>query len=342
MISQKILLQVVILAITCHLAWAKEPSVLVQQVKAAQQPISEILTVYGQVQADPDTVQTISILYDGLVLRVMARPGQRVKRGDTLLELAISPAAHMEYLKARSAVDYAQSEFARQKRLLEGQLTTNTQVEAARNALQDAQAGLKALESQGQDKTRNIVSSPTTGIITELKVRQGDRIQAGSPVLAIASGHRLVAQLGLEPEDLRTLKQGLPVKIRSIFIHEYEAESQLGQIHAMINPATHLVDTMVPIPGDRSDDLVLGSRLTADIHLNSHTGLTVPRSSVLQDEQGTCVFRVVGGKAQRVAVTTGLESDKWIEITGGLGPNEAVVSVGNYELRDGTPVREGR
>jgi membrane fusion protein (multidrug efflux system) len=127
-----------------------------------------------------------------------------------------------------------------------------------------------------------------------------------------------------------------------VFVPEYQAESQLREIHAIINPTTHLVDVLVPIPADQTDHLVLGSSLSADIRLHAHTGMTVPRSAVLQDEQGAYVFRVVGGKAQRVAVTTGLKSDQWIEITSGLNPDEAVVTVGNYELKDGMPVREGR
>ena len=330
------------LVITCTSVWAQEPSVLIQQAKVVRQPISETLTVYGQVQADPDTVQTISLSHDGLITRVAVRPGQRVKRGDTLLELSTSPVAHMEYLKARGAVDYAQREMSRQLRLLKEQLTTKAQADAARNALKDAEAGLQALQAQGQDVAMNKVPAPTAGIILELGVRQGDRLQAGAPVMAIASGNRLVAQLGVEPEDIRWLKAGTPVKIRSVFVPGYEADSQLREIHAMINPATHLVDALVPIPADQADHLVLGSRLTADIQLNAHTGMTVPRSAVLQDEQGVHVFRVVGGRAQRVEVTTGLESDQWIEIINGVQPDEAVVSVGNYQLQDGMAVREGR
>ncbi len=331
-----------LLVITCSTVRAQEPSVMIRQARVVQQPISETMTVYGQVQADPDTVQTISLLHDGLITRVAVVPGQRVKRGEILLELATSPGAHMDYLKARSAVDYAESELARQQRLLKEQLTTNAQVEAARNALQNARAGLQALEAQGQNKTRDKVSAPTGGIIIQLRAKQGDRLQAGAAVLEIAIGNRLVARLGVEPEDIRLLEPGTPVKIRSVFVPDYRADSQIREIHAMSNPTTHLVDVLVPIPADQTDHLVLGSSLSADIRLNAHTGMTVPRSAVLQDEQGAYVFRVVGGKARRVAVTTGLESDQWIEITSGLKPDETVVSVGNYELRDGMPVREGR
>ncbi len=329
------------LVIAISRVWAQEPSVLIRQAKVVQRPISETLTVYGQVEADPNAVQTISLLHDGLITRVAVVPGQRVERGEILLELATSPGAHMDYLKARSAVDYAQGELARQQRLLKEQLATNAQVEAARNALQDARAGLQALEAQGQNKTRDKMSSPTAGIITQLKVKQGDRLQAGAAVLEIAIGNRFVARLGVEPEDIRLLKPGTPVKIRSVFVPDYEADSQVREIHAIINPATNLVDVLVSIPPEQTDRLVLGSSLVADIQLNARTGMTVPRSAVLQDEHGAYVFRVIGGRAQRVAVTTGLEGNQWIEITSGLKPDETIVSIGNYELKDGMSVREG-
>ena len=322
--------------------WAQEPSVLIQKAKATQQPISEILVVYGQVQPDPDSVQTVSLLRDALITRVAVRPGQRVERGQTLFELTTSPSAHMEYLKARGAVDHARRELARQERLLREQLATNAQVEAARNALQDAQASLQAMVTQGQNRAGDQITAPTAGIITQLKVKQGDRLQAGIAVLEMATGNRLVAILGVEPEDIQWLAPGMPVRIRSVFVPDFKADGQLREIHAMINPATHLVDALVPIPDDQTDHLVLGSRLIADIHLNEHTGTTVPRSAVLQDAQGPYVFRVVGGQARKVAVTTGLESDQWIEITSGLKPDEEVVAVGNYELKDGMTVREGR
>lgn len=97
---------------------AQESSVLIQETRVVQQPVSDTLTVYGQVWADPDSVLTISLPHAGLVTHVAVRLGQRVKRGDSLFELAIAPAAHMQYLQAQSGVDYAQRELNRQQRLL--------------------------------------------------------------------------------------------------------------------------------------------------------------------------------------------------------------------------------
>lgn len=342
MIKRIMIIGALVWIMTGPAGWAEEPSVLVQQARVVQRPISETLTVYGQVQADPDTVQVVTMSHDGLIARVAARPGQRVIEGQTLLEVATSPAAHMVYLKARAAVDYAEHELARQQRLLKEKLTTNAQVAAAQNALQDARASLKALEAQGQNRAIVQVTAPAAGIITQLGIKQGDRLQAGTALLEMAIGNHLVAVLGLEPEDIHRLAPGIPVTIRSVFVPDYQASSQLREIHAIINPATHLVDALVPIPAGQTDGLVLGSNLTADIRLSEHTGLTVPRNAVLQDEQGAYVFRIVDGRGKRVSVTTGAETEQWVEITSGLKEDEAIVAVGNYALADGMKVREGQ
>lgn len=332
----------VLLAFSSLGALAETASVAIRSSPVVQRPIRETLTVYGQVQADPDATLTVSLSHAGLITAVAARLGQRVKRGDTLLAMTTAPAARTQYLQGRSAVDYAQSELQRQEQLLREQLTTRAQVDGARKALADARSTLQALEAQGTGKAVETLYAPTAGIITALNVKQGDRVAADAAALAIASRDRLIAVLGVEPEDVGALGPGTPVTLRSVFVPGYQAQSRISEVFAMIDPGTRLVDVLAPIPAAKAHHLVLGSALIADLELSEHRGLTVPRSAVLQDECGHFVFRVVDGKARRVAVAIGIEGDTWIEITQGLKLGESVVSTGNYELRDGMTVREAR
>jgi hypothetical protein len=50
---------------------------------------------------------------------------------------------------------------------------------------------------------------------------------------------------------------------------------------------------------------------------------------------------VTGSKAKRMAVKTGIETDKYTEIIGPIDTKSPIVTVGNYELQDGMAVREG-
>lgn len=328
------------LAVVSLNAQAETPSAQVKTARATQQSIHAVHTVYGRVQPDPDAVRTISLSHAGLITRVAVRLGQRVKRGDPLFEMSIAPAAYNQYLQALSAVDYAQRDLERQEQLLKEQLATRSQVDGARKALADARSSLRAIEARGADKAAQTLTSPTDGIVTALNVTQGERVQADTAALAIAGSDRLVAILGVEPEDLPGLHVGMPVEIRSVFASDTGASSRLSGIHAMINPKTGLVDVLAPIPEKNAERFIIGAYLTADLLLDTHTGIVVPRSAVLRDGGGSYVFRIVHGKASRIPVETGVESDQWIEIVNGLKAGELVVVSGNYELTDGMAVRE--
>jgi RND family efflux transporter MFP subunit len=325
-----------------HRVWAETPSAAVKTTTAKEQPIHDVLTVYGRVQPDPDAVQTISLSHAGLITRVAVRLGQRVKQGDALFEMQAAPDAYNQYLQARDAVNYAAREVKRQEQLLKEHLATRSQVDTARKALADARSNLRAMQAQGANKVAQTLRAPTDGIVTALTISRGDRVQADTAALAISGSDRLIAVLGVEPEDFPGLQVGTPVELHSVFASDTTAASRLSDLHAMINPETGLVDVLAPIPPEKAQQFIIGSYLTADILRDTHTGIVVPRSAVLRDGKGAYLFSVVQGRARRMTVQTGIEQNGWIEIVGGVKAGQPVVVSGNYELTDGMAVREAR
>lgn len=330
----------VVLGLFIGTAWSQPSGVLVETAPVRAKAVGETLLAYGVLEPDPDQVLSLSLPRGGLVNRIWVSLGQRVSAGDKLIELITAPDARMQFLQADSAVDYARRELERQRRLLGEQLATKAQVDAAQKALLDAQATAAALRERGMDVAAETLRTPNDGIITRLDVAQGQRTQADSTAMLIAAEKRLVARLGIEPEDLGRLGPGLPVTVSSVFVPDVRIETQLGEIHGMINPSTHLVDVLAPIPQEQTDSLVLGSRVTARIELPAHQALVVPRSAVLRAGKQAYLYLVNKGAAHRVEVDTGIEQGTEIEVTGALAAGDSVVVLGNYELRDGMGVRE--
>jgi multidrug efflux pump subunit AcrA (membrane-fusion protein) len=93
----------------------------------------------------------------------------------------------------------------------------------------------------------------------------------------------------------------------------------------------------VSVPQARGTSL--GTHFVGRIVLAMQDLPAVPHSAVLSDDKGSYVFRVVKGKAQRIAVQPALETDRWIGIASGLSAGDTVVTLGNYELTDGMAVR---
>lgn len=317
-----------------------QPSVLVETAMVETHQFTPSLTAYGTLEADPDKVLVLSLPHAGLINRVWVSLGQRVQAGDPLIEVVTAPADRMRYLQAQSAVDYARRELQRQQRLLKEQLASRAQVDAAGKALKDARATLEALRRMGQDQSAQLMRSPREGVITRLDVQQGQRVQAGTPALLVADADHLITRVGVEPEDLSRLRPGLPVTLSSVFVPEHPVAARVRDIHAMINPATRLVDVVIPIPTDRADNLALGSRMVATIGLTERPGLAVPRRAVLSDAKGSYVYTVRSGVAHRIDVSTGVQEAGRVEVAGDLRAGDPVVVSGNYELSEGMAVRE--
>jgi membrane fusion protein, multidrug efflux system len=319
---------------------AGTPSVLVRTTPVVEKTVADTLDAFGTLEPDPDQVLSLSLPHAGLINRVWVRLGQRVENGDQLLEVVTAPDARMQFLQAQSAVDFARRELERQQRLLNEQLATKAQVDAAGKNLKDAETTLHALEQRGQGVTRETLRAPMKGIITRLDISQGQRVQADTTAMLIAAEQRLIARLGVEPEDLASAQAGTPVTITPVFVPDVKISSVIREVHAMIDPGTQLVEVLAEIPDHQAGKLILGSRVLGSIQLASRDALVVPRSAVLEDENGAYLYIVDNGKARRVAVNKGTEQGELVAVSGELKAGDTVVVSGNYELADGMAVRE--
>ncbi len=317
-----------------------EPVATVQTAAVREAPAETRLGVYGSLQPDPDALVSVNLPRAGLINRLMVRLGQRVTAGDPLLEIDTAPGTRMDYLQARAALDFASSEVVRLKRLLDEQLATHDQLSSAEKNLADSKSKLESLQKIGADLQLQIVRAPFDGIVTQLNVTQGTRVQADTTALLLGYQDRLIVLLGAEPEDARHLRSGQPVVLRSVFDPGVRIESRVLAVHALINPATRLVDVVVPIPADQAGRLTLGSVVQAEIILDTTAHLVVPRNAVQLGSDGACVFRVGNGRAKRIAVNIELAEGALLYISGALEPGDRVITIGSHVVEDGMTVSE--
>ncbi len=327
-----------LLLIARPLLAADAPSVQVQTVLLKQQPMADTVSGYGVVSPDTRALQTVSLPRPGQIVGLLVSAGQLVKKGAPLLEFASGASATLGYRQARQAVHFAQSEVMRIEQLAGQQLATQSQLAAAKKTLADAEAALRAQETMGSDRALERVTAPFDGVVVTLQAAQGDRLAAGAPVLQLARAGGQRVLLGVEPGDVARVRAGMAVSVAPVFDPEHEVPGRVQQVFGMINPQTQFVDVLVAVPGG---GLMPGMRVHARIALSRKAEWVVPRSAVLRDAQGAYIFQVRAGKARRVNVQTGIERGGLIAVHGAFSASEPVVSLGNYELRDGMAVREG-
>lgn len=302
--------------------------------------LASTITGYGIVSTDPRNTTAINFPYAAQITRLLITPGEVVRKGALLAEVAISPTDAQGFAEARSNLDFARSELARTETMAAQQLATRSQLDQARKNVADAERSLAVQQRLGTNRGRTSITAPFTGIVSIVSVAQGDRVSAGTTIIQLARRDRLRVVIGIEPEDMVRVRPGMPVLISSVFDRKAALSGRVAKVYGMVNPQTRLVDVAVALGTARGSSLVAGTRVQGVITLNRHKGFVVPRSAVLKDAGGAYIFVVRNGRAHRVAVTTGIESNGMVAIDGRITPGDRVVTRGNYELREGMDVRE--
>jgi membrane fusion protein (multidrug efflux system) len=317
------------------------PSVLIQTIALQKLPMGEKITAYGSIMPAMGATENISFPRAGQVARLYVLAGQVVKKGQPLLEFATDANAAALFRQAKTTVVFTRSELTRIEDMTARQLATQSQLAAARKAVQDAQANLAAQTGIGAGIATQRISASFDGVVSLLSIQQGDRVLPGMPILQLSRAGKLRATLGVEPEDIGRLRVGMTVQITSVFGNQPAVASKLLQIHGVINPLTRLVDVDIELQGATSG-LLPGMQIRGTIILDNKASWVVPRAAVLRDEQGSFLYQVRAHHAVRVPVTTGVDSGEHTAVSGALDSKLPVVVSGNYELQDGMRVREAR
>ena len=105
-----------------------KPVAQVQIVPVQRKSISEKLTAYGSVIAQPGKTHFVAISFESRVQHIMVSPGQLVKQGDTLLEVQGSPASLLQLHQAEGAAEEAHKELDQAKKRFEMKLATNQEI----------------------------------------------------------------------------------------------------------------------------------------------------------------------------------------------------------------------
>lgn len=320
-------------------AAADAPSVQVETMAPKQQELRDTIIAYGIVAASEESTIDISFPHSGQITALLVRTGERVRAGDSLVTITADPAALQSYEQAAAALNFAKQELARQQSLRAQHLATNSQVAAAAQAVTNAEVALETERKLGNGESTKTATAPFDGYVVQVMAAPGARLQANTAIMKLArTDLGLRVTVGLKPEDTARVAPGMAAEITPVMAPDAQpARGTVRQVSGTVNATTRLIDAWIDVMGSAA--LVPGTSVTVSIIISQHRGWVVPRNAVLHDDKGSYVFQVVDGHARRVAVQTGIDTDRLTEISGKFDASLGVVTAGNYELDDGMAVR---
>lgn len=319
------------------------PTVDVRTMTPRYGEIAQSVQVYGTIGTAPGNSVSVNLPYAARLVQLRVENGQRIARGGALFVVQADPAVMATARQAATAAELARGELARTQALFAQSLATRSQLETARKAALDAQSALDAQQALGLGNGRVTVTAPADGIVAQIAVLPGERVQAGTAILRLAlrSAGSPNVTLGVDPADAAQLRAGDPISVSGLSpaLGRVRAQGRIVVIGAAVDPQTRLVDVDATVALN-NDGLLPGMHIKGEISTRAGQHWIIPRSALLSDGRGEYVYQI--GKdlhAHRIDVVKRIENSDDYGVDGDLDAQRPLVVTGNYELRDGDAVR---
>jgi multidrug efflux pump subunit AcrA (membrane-fusion protein) len=305
-----------------------------------------VLTVSTTGQIRSEAVVPIKLEATGVVTDVLARAGDRVKKGQVILKLDPRP-FDLAVVEAEAALKEAQLRLLDNTlpdSLVSGKAVTG---ERLRNA--EVRSGVEAararLDRAKYERERATIAAPFDGTLDELRISAGERVNAGQELGKLGGprqpAHRRRCAGARSPPH--------PARWRGID-HDGRLARPAGtrpnrdraaagrQRHPRGRALIRVQGNGVLRPGMYADVRLEATRLTGRI--------VVPARAVIERDNRPLVFVVRDGRAQWTYIqpgrTNGLETEVLPDSTTGqipLNPGDMVLVEGHLTLTHDAPVR---
>ena len=280
-------------------------------------------------------IQTVTIRENDLAVAICAR-----KQAEAGLE------------KVTADFEKAELDFKRFKRLLEQDATTQDTFEKQESSYKQLAASVKLSQAQVElaseqvrqaeatliiskkDLDDTTVIAPINGVVTMRLAEPGETGSPGMPVLRIEDPNILEISAFLPAiyyPSVITNQTIMKVRVSSIDLGNQTVFYKSPSINPKLR--TFEVKCLINNP---PDGIAPGAMAEVEIVLESRERLGVPVASIQNRSNHSVVFSIEGDTAQMKTVTTGLESDGWVEITEGeVTESNQIVSMGQNMLDEG-------
>lgn len=294
---------------------------------------------------------TINPQVDGHITRIYVKSGDRVKAGAPLIQ--IDPARQQASVSSQDAaraaqeanVAYAKQQLERSRELLAVGAISKQEFEQAETGFNTARAQLDSMSAQLKEQRVTLqyyqVLAPTNGIVGDVPVRVGMRVNPDTELTTIDQNQNQEVYVSVPLERAPVLKPGLPIELLNAS-GEKIAETTVSFISPRVDDQTQTILVKGIIGGAAASALRSSQFVRARVVWATAPGLVVPVVAVIRinGQHFVYVAEQQGGKAvarQRSVRLGPIVKDDYTVI-GGLKPNEQVVVSGVQKLADGAPI----
>jgi RND family efflux transporter MFP subunit len=313
------------------------------QTMPLQNQAESVRTSYpAQVVMPPNAERVISSPVMGLILQLLVQPNQMVRAGAPLVRIASSELGQLQLqlLQASARATLARQAAQREKDLFDEGLIAQRRVQEAQAAMQEAEATLKQAKTalrlggmplatidrvaaSGNPQDSLVLSATQAGVVTEIKVKPGQRVDASTPLLHLAQTGTLWLEIQVPVADSGGWAPGTPLKAPG-----RDITARILSSGATVAADSQMVVMRAVVQG-KVGQVRPGELLSVELPVAATAGgWDLPLSAVAHDDDQAYVFvrtpdgfearpvKVVASAAQRVRVQGPVKAGEQVAVSG--------------------------
>lgn len=319
-----------------------------------QQKLNASLSVNGKVDVPPQSKISITFPYGGFVRKINVLEGKYVKKGSLLAVLENPDYVDLQenYLKNKSALEYARQEYERQQKLYQADVAAGKSYQKATSEYHSLEASVNAMAQKLKmldmdpvklkaDDIRSTVNifAPDNGYVTKIEANQGKYINAQQELMEMDNTRNTHIDLTVYEKDIHAVKANQEVTFTLAGNNQQEQRARIILIGREIGPDRSVIVHAVPLGSNNY--YLPGAYVQAQIKLNNVLSDVLPEEAVVRSEGERYIFYKVTGNEdsalhfRMLPVKVGVEEGGFIQVTlpGNISiPDSSIVTNGAFSL----------
>ncbi len=270
----------------------------------------------------------------GRVLRISFDEGQRVKKGQLLVQLDDS-SYQAEVEQAKASLELSKANHERTTKLLAQGAATERSRDENLSKLRVDQARLEVARTN-LEKSR--LTAPFDGVLGLRKVSVGAYVTPGLDLVNLESIDTLKVDFSVPETALSFLAIGQQINVTA---DSFPGKSFAGEVFAL-DPRIDQNGRSVAVRAKLANEgTILRPGMFVRVGLvtgKNDNAVIIPEEALIPRGAQLYVYKVVDGKVASQQVKVGLRREGKVEIVEGLKPEDVIVTAGHQKAREGAPV----
>jgi RND family efflux transporter MFP subunit len=308
---------------------------------ATLEPFPETVNAIGTVSARPGRYAALAAPGPTRVARIFVVTGQRVSKGDSLVEFERAP-FEAAAQSAAAALAGAERNATRAARLARAGILPQRDADQAATDLAAAQAAAVTARRAQELAT---LRAPLAGVVTRMTAVLGASVDASQTVVEVADPAALDVVFNVSPAQAGRIQNGDTLRLTGTEGGPRESlgSARVVSVAAAVDSVTRAVAVRAHLSAGRSPatrPLRIGESVSGQIIVGVHANaVTVPVEALVPEGEGFRIYVVdSSGIAHARPVVVGGRLEARVEIVSGVAAGERVVTTGAYGVTDSAKI----